>query len=61
MMGSPKNEKEREAHENRHKVTLTKGFYMGVYTVTQDQWQEVMGNNCTAPLKLDHKIGFLKA
>lgn len=35
-----------EKKETRqHKVTLTKGFYMGVYTVTQEQWQAVMGNN----------------
>jgi formylglycine-generating enzyme len=48
MMGSPKEEEDREpngADETQHKVTLTKGFYMGVYTVTQEQWQEVMGNN----------------
>ena len=45
MMGSPKEEKERQDNETQHKVTLTKGFYMGVYTVTQEQWQEVMGNN----------------
>jgi sulfatase modifying factor 1 len=45
MMGSPKEEKERIDNETQHKVTLTKGFYMGVYTVTQEQWQEVMGNN----------------
>lgn len=45
MMGSPKEEKERKANELHHKVTLTKGFYMGVYAVTQEQWQEVMGNN----------------
>jgi formylglycine-generating enzyme required for sulfatase activity len=45
MMGSPKDEKERIANETQHKVTLTKGFYMGVYTVTQEQWQEVMGKN----------------
>ena len=46
MMGSPKEEKERRIDdETQHKVTLTKGFYMGVYTVTQEQWQEVMGNN----------------
>ncbi len=35
VMGSPKEEKERKAEEIQHKVTLTKGFYMGVYTVTQ--------------------------
>jgi formylglycine-generating enzyme required for sulfatase activity len=45
MMGSPKEEKERIDNETQHKVTLTKGFYMGVYTVTQEQWQGVMGNN----------------
>jgi sulfatase modifying factor 1 len=45
MMGSPKGEKERDNDETQHKVTLSKGFYMGVYTVTQEQWQEVMGNN----------------
>ena len=45
MMGSPKEEKERVANETQHKVTLTKGFYMGVYTVTQEEWQAVMGKN----------------
>ncbi len=47
-MGSPKEEKDREPFrpdETQHKVTLAKGFYMGVYTVTQEQWKEVMGNN----------------
>ena len=45
MIGSPKEEKGRSSNETQHKVTLTKGFYMGVYTVTQEQWQAVMGNN----------------
>jgi len=45
MMGSPKEEKLRHEEETQHKVTLTKGFYMGVDTVTQEQWQQVMGNN----------------
>ena len=29
----------------RHKVTISKPFYMGKYEVTQAQWQEVMGDN----------------
>ena len=41
MMGSPKGEKERQADETQHKVTLTKGFYMGAFLVTQEQWKEV--------------------
>src|ERR1700689_3730709 len=45
MMGSPKEEKERGGNEVLHKVTLTKGFYMGIHLVTQEQWKEVMGNN----------------
>ena len=45
VMGSPKEELKRQDNETQHKVTLTKGFYMGVYTVTQEQWKEVMGNN----------------
>ncbi len=28
-----------------HRVRLTKGFYMGIYPVTQAQWQGVMGYN----------------
>jgi formylglycine-generating enzyme required for sulfatase activity len=44
-MGSPKEEKERFDNETQHKVTLTKGFYMGVYTVTQEQYETVMGND----------------
>jgi formylglycine-generating enzyme required for sulfatase activity len=38
-------EKLRRPDEFQHKVTLSKGFYMGMYTVTQEQWKEVMGNN----------------
>src|ERR1019366_322239 len=45
MMGSPKEELLMDSNETQHKVTLTKGFYMSVYTVTQEQWQGVMGNN----------------
>jgi formylglycine-generating enzyme required for sulfatase activity len=44
VMGSPKEEKDRNANETQHKVTLTKGFYMGMYTVTKEQWKAVMGN-----------------
>jgi formylglycine-generating enzyme required for sulfatase activity len=28
-----------------HSVTLTRGFYIGIYTVTQEQYQAVMGAN----------------
>ena len=42
-MGSPAGEVGRYAYENQHTVTLTKPFYMGVFEVTQRQWELVMG------------------
>ena len=45
LMGSPPNEPERSDDETQHRVTLTKGFWMGVHQVTQAQWQAVMGGN----------------
>jgi len=38
MMGSPKSEKERDDDETQHKVTLTKGFYLGSTEVTVGQF-----------------------
>jgi formylglycine-generating enzyme required for sulfatase activity len=57
LMGSPKKEasrynskeergnNERIRDETRHRVTLTKPFYMGKYAVTQAQYKAVMGDN----------------
>ena len=45
MMGSPKEEMERGEGEVQHIVTFSKGYYMGVCSVTQEEWQAVMGNN----------------
>lgn len=45
MMGSPSSEAERDDDETQHQVTLTQGFWMGKYEVTQEQWERVMGNN----------------
>jgi Sulfatase-modifying factor enzyme 1 len=38
----------RDAYNNEkpvHQVTLSKPFYLGIYEVTQGQWQAVMGTN----------------
>lgn len=43
MMGSPKDEEGRFEDEHMHRVTLTKGFWLGKYEVTQAQWNSVMG------------------
>lgn len=43
LMGSPPNEPDRRADEKQVEVTLTKGFWMGKYEVTQGEWKRVMG------------------
>ena len=43
-MGSPTGELGRDTYETQHTVTLTKDFYIGVFEVTQRQWELVMGN-----------------
>ncbi|MBP5671245.1 MAG: SUMF1/EgtB/PvdO family nonheme iron enzyme [Victivallales bacterium] len=45
MMGSPENELGRNRNETLHKVTLTKGFWIGKYPVTQAQYKAVIGEN----------------
>jgi formylglycine-generating enzyme len=44
-MGSSEKEEGRNKDEFQHKVTLTKGFFVALHTVTQEQWQAVMGSN----------------
>ena len=44
-MGSPTTEAGRGTDETEHNVTLTKGFYLGKYEVTQAQYEAVMTGN----------------
>jgi formylglycine-generating enzyme required for sulfatase activity len=41
MMGTPKGVD--PVLEVQHKVTITKGFYMAIYPVTQEEWTAIMG------------------
>jgi formylglycine-generating enzyme required for sulfatase activity len=43
-MGSPTDELGRYDNETQHQVTLTKDFYVGVFEVTQKQWELVKGS-----------------
>jgi formylglycine-generating enzyme required for sulfatase activity len=43
LMGSPPDEPGRRDNENQVAVTLTRGFWMGKYEVTQGQWARVLG------------------
>lgn len=45
MMGSPESEEGRDKDENQHEVTISKDYYLGVYEVTQAQYEKVMGKN----------------
>ncbi|HXP62156.1 MAG TPA: SUMF1/EgtB/PvdO family nonheme iron enzyme [Dongiaceae bacterium] len=45
VMGSPASEAERASDETQHAVTLTRGFYMRQYLVTQADYLAVVGNN----------------
>lgn len=44
-MGSPEGELGRNSDEKQHDVTLTKGYWLGKYEVTQAQWYAVMGSD----------------
>jgi len=45
QMGSPNSERQREGNEQQHRVRITKPFYLGVYEITQSEFQNVMGRN----------------
>ena len=48
LMGSPETEAERQPRgqdETQHQVTISRGFWMGKYEVSQREYQEVIGNN----------------
>lgn len=46
MMGGDKNFEDASDDETpRHRVTISKSFYMGKYEVTQEQWMALMSSN----------------
>jgi formylglycine-generating enzyme required for sulfatase activity len=45
VMGSPLREVGRYKDETQHKVVCTRGFWMGKYEVTQEQWKRMGGTN----------------
>ena len=54
MMGSPRDEPERRPFETQVEVTLSHGFWMGRYEVTQGEWTRVIG---ALPGELNEKAG----
>ena len=47
-LGSPATEKSRNYDESSHEVEITRPFYVGVFPVTQGQYETVMGTNPSA-------------
>ena len=45
LMGSPPEERGRDARETRHRARFTRAFWIGRYPVTQQQYRAVMGEN----------------
>jgi formylglycine-generating enzyme required for sulfatase activity len=45
MMGSPKSEQGRDDDETQHEVTISEDYYLGVFEVTQAQYEKVIGTN----------------
>jgi sulfatase modifying factor 1 len=45
LMGSPPEEQYRGDDERRHRVTLTRGFWLATHLVTQAQWRVVFRTN----------------
>jgi len=39
-----------EYEQPAHQVTITKGFYLGKYEITQEQWKSVMGTTSRSAL-----------
>ena len=53
-MGSPVGQ---DDDQTPHRVTLTKGYWLGKYEVTQRQWRSVMGDNPSRFDGDDHPVG----
>ncbi len=57
VMGSPESELGRYADEGpQHLVEITRGFWMGRYELTQEQWRQVMGDNPSRQKAAGHPV-----
>ena len=43
VMGSPETEEDPDDNQNQVDVTLTQGYWLGKYVVTQSEWERAMG------------------
>jgi formylglycine-generating enzyme required for sulfatase activity len=45
VMGSPRDEQGHRPDETQHLVTITRPFYLGKYSITQEQYEAAIGDN----------------
>ncbi len=58
VMGSPENEEGRFGDEGpQHRVRITKPYYLGMYEVTQGEYERVMGTNPSAFSRSGNRSG----
>jgi eukaryotic-like serine/threonine-protein kinase len=58
LMGSPKDEKLRnDDDETQHEVVITNPFFMGIYAVTQEQYEAVVGKNPSYLKRATNPVG----
>ena len=55
-MGSPVSEDGRQSDETLHEVTISQGFWLGKYEVTQEQWESLMGSNPALNVGDNHPV-----
>ena len=58
-MGSDRYEADRDDDEFQHEVTLTQGYWLGKYEVTQAQYEAVMGTNPSRNKGADLPVEFV--
>jgi formylglycine-generating enzyme required for sulfatase activity len=56
LMGSPEDEEGRFQDEDLHRVQISHPFYLGIYEVTQDEYQSLMGDNPSRYIGSRHPV-----
>jgi len=56
LMGSPADELGRYSFEIQREVTLSYGYWLGKYEVTQEQYKAVMGYNHSTHVEVNHPV-----
>jgi formylglycine-generating enzyme required for sulfatase activity len=55
-MGSPVREVGRDEKEQQHEVTISDSYYIGVFEVTQGEYEKVIGNNPSAFMDVKNPV-----